>query len=61
MTPSQPLISTSHCDPIVDSVYILNISNNFPSDKITDTIYLSFKTGIFADFPQTRKGGNNCT
>ena len=30
-------------------VYILKISNNFFSNKLTDIINLSFKTGIFPD------------
>ena len=36
-------------------VYILKISNNFFSDKLTDIINLSFKTGIFPDLCKLAK------
>ena len=36
-------------------VYILKISNNFFSNKLTDIIILSFKTGIFPDLCKLAK------
>ena len=36
-------------------VYILKISNNFFSDKLTDIINLSFRTGIFPDLCKLAK------
>ena len=36
-------------------VYILNISNHFFSDKLTDIINLSFRTGIFPDLCKLAK------
>ena len=55
MTSYQPLISRNHWDQNSIPVYILKISNNFFSDKLTDIINLSFRTGIFPDLCKLAK------